>query len=112
MSNPRKAENLYSLGYTHGIQQARPVVDLEHRVTQLESRVHFLNWAAAVASLVGGFLFVWNLPLFKNFMGRKADEKEFLRWKSDKARSEAKNQTATSKRERQPRHIRDFRVAE
>jgi len=114
MRDALEDENQYSLGYTHGVQQARPVVDLEHRVTKLESRVNFLRWAAAVASIVGGVLFIWNLPVFQKFMGRKADESEFLQWKSDRVRSEAIAANNTSKRHqtRQARHARDFRIVE
>jgi len=27
-------ESDYSLGYTHGVEQARPIIDLEHRLTK------------------------------------------------------------------------------
>lgn len=46
-------ENRYSLGYTHGIEQARPIVDLEHRVKGLEHQVSLLGW---VGTFVGGYL--------------------------------------------------------
>src|SRR5579862_3913530 len=35
-------------------------------------------------------MFLWNLPRFKKFLGQKADDEEFLRWKKDKVKSETR----------------------
>jgi hypothetical protein len=82
------AKDDFSKGYERALKEARPVIELEHRVNSIESRVKVLTWAGVIGVTISTIMFIVKLPIFKNFFGRKADEKEFLRWKEEQRRAE------------------------
>jgi hypothetical protein len=82
------ATDPFSKGYERALKEARPVIELEHRVKSIENRVKVLTWAGVIGATISTIMFIVNLPIFKNFFGRKADEKEFLKWKEEKRRAE------------------------
>ena len=82
------ATDHFNKGYERALNEARPVIELEHRVKSIESRVKVLTWAGVIGATISTIMFIVKLPIFKNFFGRKADEKEFLKWKEEKRRAE------------------------
>ena len=68
-----QADNKYSIGYEHGINQARPIVDLEHRVKDVENRVKLLSWGGAALAAVSLVSLLLKLP--KLFKGKDKDKK-------------------------------------
>ena len=114
-------DNEFSKGYDRALREARPVIELEHRVKSVEGRLKFLSWAGAIGATLSAIFIITKLPIFKNFFGRKADEKEFLRWKEEKRRAEVaddlleKNATVAIPPEfqnehKRRKHARDFIV--
>ena len=87
-SSVMNSENDFSKGYERGLNEARPVIELEHRVKAIGSRAKLLSWAGARGGTIAALILIAKLPIFKNFFGRKADEKEFLKWKEEKRRAE------------------------
>lgn len=86
------AIDYFNKGYERALKEARPVIELEHRVKSIESRVKVLTWAGVIGATISTIMFVVKLPIFKNFFGRKADEKEFLKWKEEKRRAEIEDE--------------------
>lgn len=114
-------ESDFSKGYECALREARPVIELEHRVKSIEGRVRLLSWAGAIGAAISAIFIIAKLPIFKNFFGRKADEREFLRWKEEKRRAEVaddlleKNATGAIPQEfytgqKRRRHAREFIV--
>ena len=115
------SDNGFSKGYETALKEARPVIELEHRVKSIEGRVKLLSWAGAIGVTISAILFVAKLPIFKNFFGRKADEREFLRWKEEKRRAEIEDELVEKnvtegippefyKGQKRRRHARQFIV--
>jgi hypothetical protein len=84
--------NDFSNGYERGLKEARPVIELEQRVKSIGGRVKLLSWAGAIGVTLSALVLIAKLPIFKHFFGRKADEKEFLKWKEERRRAEIEDQ--------------------
>jgi hypothetical protein len=111
--------NKYSLGYSHGVEQARAVVDLEHRLKWIEGRTRVLSWASAIAATLTAFTVLWKIPFLRNIFSRRAEEKEFLQWKMGKKKAEEEDEAlefnaAVDKEQPKPRkfrrHAREFNL--
>jgi hypothetical protein len=111
MTTEQKLEN-FKEGYAIGMSHSRPLVELETRVDGLQGRVKLLSWTGAIVGTLALVTFVCRMPLFKKFLGRKADEKEFLQWQEDrrkaKEKEEQKEATVNVNGLKVRRHARDF----
>ena len=96
----------YMDGFVQGMTNSRPVVELEHKVKALQSRTKFLSWAGGIAGALFLINIITKLPIFTKFMGRKADEMEFLRWKEERKANETKAKEAEGPKIRL--HAREF----
>src|SRR5438046_870127 len=77
-----QVDNKYSIGYEHGINQARPIVDLEHRVKDVENRVKILSWGGAALAAVSLASLFLKLP--KLFKGKDKDkESDYSKGRKD-----------------------------
>jgi hypothetical protein len=96
----------YMDGFVQGMTHSRPVVELEYKVNSLQSRTKLLSWAGGIAGALFLINFISKLPILNKFMGRKADEKEFLQWKEERKANETKAREAEGGKIR--RHAREF----
>jgi hypothetical protein len=96
----------YMDGFVQGMTHSRPVVELEHKVNALQSRTKFLSWAGGIAGALFLINFIAKLPILNKFLGRKADEKEFLQWKEERKAKETKVSEADGGKIRL--HAREF----
>jgi len=100
-----QADSKYNIGYEHGIKQARPIVDLEHRVKDIESRFKLLSWGGAALAAISLVTLVLKLP--KLFNGKNKDKKR----EHNKEREDnegRRNGTVTGRKFR--RHARAFKL--
>ena len=100
-----QARNKYTIGYEHGINQARPIVDLEHRVKDVESRVKILSWGGAALVAISLVKLVLKLP---KLLKAKAKDKERERNKAKEGNDGRRNGTVTGQKFR--RHARSFKL--
>jgi hypothetical protein len=98
----------YSMGFSHGVEQARPIVDLEHRVKWIENRVKCLSWVGAIATTA--FVVSLLLKIKKRFHGKRKEKKgEEANEEGDEIRGSLKQVTTVRKFRR---HARDFEINE
>jgi hypothetical protein len=64
----------YSLGFTHGVEQARPIVDLEQRVNGVEGSLRAGKWILGITALIVAISTLGKLPIVRNIFGRKGDK--------------------------------------
>jgi hypothetical protein len=98
-------DSKYSIGYEHGINQARPIVDLEHRVKDIEGRVRILTLGGAALVAISLLTLIFKLP--KLFKG-KGKDKERERDKGKGDNGDRRNGTVTGQKFR--RHARAFKL--
>jgi len=112
-------ESKYSLGYTHGVEQARPIVDLEHRVNKVEGSLKAGKWILGITAIIVAISTLAKLPIIRNILGRKEDKdggkkdehKEKPNWKRiiEEGR---KNNTTEAAGKKVRRHAREFIVSQ
>lgn len=103
--NIMQADSRYSIGYEHGISQARPIVDLEHRVKDIGSRVKMLTWGFSTLAAISLLNFILKLP--KLFKGKGKDKgKEHNKGKENN--EGRRNGTVNGQKFR--RHARAFKL--
>jgi hypothetical protein len=102
----------YSLGYVHGVIQARPLVDLEHKVKSTETRVTILTWGGAILGTIT--LLNTIIPLVRKLLrGSKGGDKNHYgkqgKNEHDMTQEEKGNGTKTNDHKFR-RHVRDFNI--
>jgi hypothetical protein len=114
-----KPDGKYSLGYTHGVEQARPIVDLEHRLTKVEEILKVGKWVLGVTAVIVAISTLGNLPIIRNIFrrkedreeGRKEEAKEKPNWKRIVEEGGRNNSTAGAGKKVR-RHAREFNVCQ
>jgi hypothetical protein len=105
----------YDLGYVHGVEQARPIVDLEHYVKKLEGKIRLLTWATGFAATISAVTVLFSI---RNLF-RKRNKKDSLEREEAKSGTvklgEGKVAISTNgqgdhKARKARRHVRDFEI--
>ena len=112
-------ESRYSLGFTHGVEQARPIVDLEHRVSSVEGSLKVGKWILGITALIVAISTLGRIPIVRNILGRKEEKddgkkeeyKEKPNWKRIIGEGRTNNATAAAGRKVR-RHAREFIVSQ
>lgn len=105
----------YDLGYVHGVEQARPIVDLEHHVKKLEGRIRFLTWATGFAATVSAVTVLFSIRnLFRKRNKKDSLQKEEIE-RGTVGLEEGKNAITIDgqgdpKARKARRHVRDFEI--
>ena len=73
-------DSKYSLGYTHGVEQARPIVDLGHRVTRVEDSLKVGKWVLGITALMMAISMLGKTSIINKIFRRKEDKKD---WRKD-----------------------------
>ena len=114
-----EADGKYSMDFLHGVEQARPVVDLNDRVTWIENRVQWIENRVKILSLMAAFATSFVITFFvttyiletnKHFIKK-------LKWKRDKKTNDEENEIRENRKEAVAtknfrRHARDFDIVE
>ena len=103
-----QADSKYNIGYEHGVNQARPLVDLEYRVKGIDSRVKILSWGSVALGAISLVKLVLKLP--RLFKGKDKDkDKERKQYKGREDNEGRRNRTVTGQEFR--RHARAFKLS-
>lgn len=103
----------YDLGYVHGVEQARPIVDLEHRVRNLEGRIKVVSWITAFTAAISAITLLFSIRnMFRKGIKDGLEKKET---KNGVELKEGKEAVTTAgegehKARKVRRHVRDFQI--
>lgn len=104
--------NRYDLGYVHGVEQARPIVDLEHQVRKLEGRIKVVSWVTAFTATVSAITLLFSIR--NMFRKRNKDGLERKEAKTGVELKEGEKVVTTKAGEHKARkvrrHVRDFQI--